>query len=235
MKKVIHKADSRGHVNLGWLNSYHSFSFSSYNNPEKIRFGALRVLNDDSVAPGKGFGQHPHENMEIISIPLSGALKHRDTTGREAVIRSGDVQIMSAGTGLYHAEMNNSSTEEVKFLQIWIYPKEKNIAPRYDQKSFNKADWKNQWQLVVSPIANDQTILINQDAYISLGNIEKGHSLDYQIKQEGNGVYIFILEGKVSVDDELLDRRDAIGITAAAQIKISAADNAEILLLEIPV
>lgn len=234
MKKIIHKADSRGHASHGWLNSFHTFSFSSYHNPERVHFGALRVLNDDTVAPGMGFGQHPHDNMEIISIPLYGELKHRDTTGTEAVIKTGDVQIMSAGSGLQHSEMNNSRTDEVKFLQIWVFPKERNIKPRYDQKTFEEKDRINQWQTIVAPDKKDDAIWINQDAWFSLTKLEKGKSINYNMHKNGNGAYIFILKGEAKVDDELLSGRDGIGITDADLINISTETEADILLMEVP-
>ncbi len=235
MKSIIHKANSRGHANHGWLNSYHTFSFSSYQNPERVHFGALRVLNDDTVAPGMGFGQHPHDNMEIISIPVSGELKHRDTTGTEAVIKTGDIQIMSAGSGLQHSEMNNSRTEEVKFLQIWVFPKERNIQPRYDQKTFNELERINNWQLIVSPEKSTESIWINQDAWFSLSKLEKGKSLNYSLNKKGNGVYAFILNGDVKVADQLLNTKDGLGITDADEISFRADTNAEILLMEVPI
>jgi quercetin 2,3-dioxygenase len=234
MKKVIHKAATRGHANHGWLNSFHTFSFSSYHNPERVHFGALRVLNDDTVAPGMGFGQHPHDNMEIISIPLSGELKHRDTTGTEAVIKTGDVQIMSAGSGLQHSEMNNSRTEEVKFLQIWVFPKEKNIKPRYDQKTFDASERISKWQLIVSPEKSEDSIWINQDAWFSLSRLEKGKSLDYTLHKKGNGVYVFILKGDAQVAGESLQSRDGLGISESDEVNFSTDTEAEILLLELP-
>ncbi|MDX2048265.1 MAG: pirin family protein [Chitinophagaceae bacterium] len=234
MSTVLHKAGTRGHANHGWLDSYHTFSFSSYHNPERVHFGALRVLNDDTVAPGMGFGQHPHDNMEIISIPLKGELKHRDTTGREAVIKTGDVQIMSAGSGLQHSEVNNSNKEEVKFLQIWVFPKKRNIEPRYDQKTFDTAERKNQWQVVVSPEEKDNAIWINQDAYFSLGNLEKGKELTYDIRKDGNGVYVFVIGGNVTIEGTELNSRDGLGITDAKKIKIKADSDAEVLLIDVP-
>jgi quercetin 2,3-dioxygenase len=234
MKTILHAAASRGHANHGWLNSYHSFSFAHYHNPERLHFGALRVLNDDTVAPGMGFGQHPHDNMEIVSIPLSGQLKHRDTTGTEAIIRTGDVQIMSAGSGLEHSEMNGSRTEAVKFLQIWVFPKLKNIQPRYEQKYFDPSNRKNSLQVVVSPEKNADSIWINQDAWFSLSAPEKGHTINYTLHQEGNGVYLFMLTGKASVNGQSLDARDGMGISGTDAFSIEALENADILLMEIP-
>ena len=191
MKAILHKAADRGHVNFGWLDSHHSFSFGHYNDPEKIHFGALRVLNDDVVSGGGGFGTHPHDNMEIVSIPLKGNLEHKDSIGTHAVIRQNDVQIMSAGTGIQHSEKNQHEGEEVRFLQIWVFPKEKNIKPRYDQKTFNPADRLNKLKTVVAPDDVD-AVWINQDAWFSLGKFENGHIENYKIKNDGNGVYAFV-------------------------------------------
>lgn len=234
MQKIVHKANTRGHANHGWLNSYHSFSFAGYHNPERVHFGLLRVLNDDTVAPGMGFGQHPHDNMEIVSIPLKGALQHKDTTGRDAIIQSGDVQIMSAGSGLMHSEFNHSKTEEVQFLQIWVFPKERNITPRYDQKTFTPEERKNKWQLVVSPDKNDSSIWINQDAFFSLSNLQAGIELDYSLKNKTNGVYIFLLEGSVEIASEKLSRRDAIGLWETGLVRIKSTADSQVLLMEIP-
>ncbi len=197
MKTVIHKAAERGHANLGWLNSYHSFSFSSYQDAAKMNFGALRVLNDDTVRGGMGFGKHPHENMEIISIPLQGDLHHKDSTGRDKIIKQGDVQIMSAGSGISHSEANASKTDEVRFLQIWIYPKEYDITPRYEQKTFEVKDRQNKWQTVVAPDYTD-AVLINQDAWLSLSNLSAGNSMVYDLHKPANGLYVFLIEGEAN-------------------------------------
>ncbi|WMJ73110.1 pirin family protein [Cytophagaceae bacterium ABcell3] len=234
MDKVIHRSGERGYADHGWLKSYHSFSFAGYYDPEKVNFGALRVLNDDSVAPGKGFGMHPHENMEIISIPLSGELEHKDNMGNATVIRTGDVQIMSAGTGVKHSEFNHSKSEPVKFFQIWVFPKEKNIQPRYDQRTFDIAGRINQWQLVVAPGPSEQTVTINQDAWFSLGNPQKGTALDYKLNKPGNGVYLFVIEGSVEVTGETLQRRDAIGLDNLSEVKVNATSDSQLLLMEIP-
>jgi hypothetical protein len=234
MNTILHTAQSRGHANHGWLDSYHTFSFAHYHNPERIHFGALRVLNDDTVAPGMGFGQHPHDNMEIISIPLSGQLRHRDTTGTEAVIRTGDVQIMSAGSGLEHSEMNGSRTEPVKFLQIWVFPRERNIKPRYDQKTFATEDRKNSLQLVVSPDTADGVIWINQDAWFSLTAPEQSKTVSYSLHREGHGVYLFVLSGSVSVNGQALGPRDGMGITGTQGFDITAIEHAEVLIMEVP-
>lgn len=233
MKKVIHKADSRGIANFGWLNSKHTFSFGQYFDPERINFGKLRVLNDDIVVGGAGFPTHPHSNMEIVSIPLSGALAHKDSTGTEQIIKTGEVQIMSAGSGLTHSEYNASKSEEVNFLQIWILPKEENINPRYDQKVFNEEKRQNTVQTVVSPEKND-SLWINQDAWFSLSDIDEGKTINYQINNEENGIYAFVIEGNVKVADETLGDRDAVGIQNQSSIDITALKDTKILLIEIP-
>lgn len=233
MKSVVHRSIERGHANHGWLDSYHSFSFASYYNPSRMHFGALRVLNDDTVAPGYGFGKHPHDNMEIVSIPLKGDLHHQDSTGRDKIIRQGDVQIMSAGKGITHSEKNARKDEEVKFLQIWIFPKEKNIEPRYDQKTFSEAERMNLWQTVVAP-NNPDAALINQDAWFCLGKIEAGHSINYSIQKPGNGVYVFIISGQVELNGEILESRDAMGVWEMDVISSKAVSQAEILLIEVP-
>ncbi|MTI20717.1 pirin family protein [Fulvivirga sp. RKSG066] len=234
MKKVIHKANTRGHANHGWLDSHHSFSFASYHNPERMSFGMLRVLNDDWVEGGAGFGTHPHDNMEIVSIPLSGALEHKDSTGNTEVIYTNDVQIMSAGSGLMHSEFNHSKSEKVNFLQIWVFPKERNITPRYEQKTFEPGERLNKIQTVVSPEKDGEPIWINQDAFFSLGKFDAGKSFTYDIRKEGNGVYVFLLKGDVQVEDERLQKRDAIGITEASEISMQAQSDTEILFIEVP-
>ncbi len=235
MKKIIHKAGDRGYNNLDWLKSFHSFSFGQFYDQDKMNFGLLRVLNDDFVEKSMGFGTHGHDNMEIVSIPLSGSLKHKDSMGNDAVIRTGDVQIMSAGTGIKHSEYNESSTDPVKFLQIWVFPKEKNIIPRYDQKTFSEEEKLNQFLTVVSPDRNDEkAIWINQDAWFSLSNLEAGKEIEYQLHQNGNGVYVFLLEGVIAVADEILRRRDAIGLYETSSFKIEANNDAKILLIEVP-
>ncbi|MDX1629222.1 MAG: pirin family protein [Fulvivirga sp.] len=234
MEKVIHKAESRGHANHGWLDSHHTFSFAGYHNPERMRFGLLRVLNDDIVAGGQGFGKHPHDNMEIISIPLSGALKHEDTTGRSEVIRTHDVQIMSAGSGLMHSEFNHSDIEEVNFLQIWVFPKEKNIEPRYEQKTFPPDQRQNEIKTVVSPRKDEDTLWINQDAYFSLASLDDGIEKTYEIQKPANGVYAFVIEGQVEINGEVLNKRDGMGVVDVEQINIQAKEKTELLLIEVP-
>lgn len=233
MNTVVHKSDSRGFADHGWLRSRHSFSFAGYYNPDRVHFGALRVLNDDKVAGGQGFGAHPHDNMEIISIPLSGDLEHRDSTGRSEVIRQGDVQIMSAGSGLRHSEYNHHQDKPVEFLQIWVFPKERDIRPRYELKSYSATDRVNKFQTVVSP-EGGEALTINQDAWFSLGDLEKGRSLDYQLNKEANGLYAFVLTGEATIAGESLGQRDAVGVTDTEHVGITADTNTEILLMEVP-
>ena len=234
MKTVLHKAATRGHANHGWLNSYHSFSFGGYYEPSRLHFGMLRVLNDDSVAAGMGFGTHPHDNMEIISIPLSGDLKHKDSMGNESIIKQGDIQVLSAGTGISHSEMNANHDSEVKFLQIWIVPNKKNVQPRYGQITLDEAKMKNNLLQVLSPKENDEGVWIHQDAWFSMGNLEKGFSTEYKLKNNGNGVYAFVLEGNITINREQLKKRDGLGITEADVLAITAEDDAKLLLMEIP-
>jgi redox-sensitive bicupin YhaK (pirin superfamily) len=234
MIKIIHRAEERGGANHGWLDTRHSFSFANYYNPEKMGFGLLRVLNDDWVAPGMGFGKHPHDNMEIISIPLQGALKHADSTGREAVISTGDVQIMSAGSGITHSEVNASNSEKVNFLQLWIFPAEKNITPRYEQKTFNEEDRKNKFLTVVSPEKDSNSVWINQDAYLALGNLDTQTTTTYKLNKPNHGAYVYVLEGSVEVAGEILSKRDALGIANTADIKVEAKENSQLLIIEVP-
>jgi redox-sensitive bicupin YhaK (pirin superfamily) len=232
---ILHKAADRGHANHGWLNSYHTFSFGSYYNPQNMNFGALRVLNDDTVSGGRGFGQHPHDNMEIISIPLDGDLEHEDSIGNKAVIRKGDIQAMSAGTGIYHSEKNAHNNELVKFLQIWIYPNKKNIEPRYDQLTLNLADRHNRLQQILSPNADDEGVWIYQNAWFHIAQFDKGTNTNYTLKGGlGNGVYAFILSGDVSINGQQLSTRDGFGIWDAENIQITADSDAEFLLMEVP-
>ncbi len=233
MNTILYKATERGHANHGWLNSYHSFSFANFYDAAKIHFGALRVLNDDTVKGGFGFSKHPHDNMEIVSIPLSGDLEHRDSTGRHAIIRQGDVQIMSAGSGIAHSEMNANKDQEVKFLQIWVFPKKQDITPRYEQKTFAPADRHNVIKTVVAP--DDETaVWINQDAWFSLANFDNGFTGTYQLRNENNGLYAFVLEGEATIANEELGKRDALGITGTKDVSITAKGNLEILLIEVP-
>jgi redox-sensitive bicupin YhaK (pirin superfamily) len=231
---ILHKAETRGHANHGWLNSYHSFSFANYYNPERMHFGALRVLNDDTVDAGKGFGTHPHDNMEIISIPLEGDLEHKDSMNNVAVIKNGDIQVMSAGTGIYHSEYNKDRAHRVKFLQIWVYPDKMNVEPRYGQITLNAEDRHNKLQQILSPNPDDEGVWIHQNAWFHLGQFDKGVSADYTLKAKGNGVYIFVLSGDVKINDQLLHTRDGYGIWDTDSFTITAETGAEFLLMEVP-
>jgi redox-sensitive bicupin YhaK (pirin superfamily) len=233
MKTVFHAADRRGHVNFGWLDSHHSFSFGHYHDPEKMHFGMLRVLNDDIIEGGSGFGAHPHDNMEIVSIPLYGALEHKDSTGTSEVIKQGDVQIMSAGSGLKHSEYNHYKDKETSFLQVWVIPKKRNIEPRYDQKNFDPLNRHNQFQTVVAP-DDSAAVWINQDAWFSLGKMDSGFTTSYAFKKAGNGVYAFVLDGNVTINGQSLFKRDAVGIWDTDELNIEASTNAEVLLIEVP-
>lgn len=232
MKKTFHKADSRGYADHGWLRSNHTFSFASYFNSERMNFGCLRVLNDDIIQPGKGFDTHSHNNMEIISIPVYGEITHKDSTGSEEVLRTGEIQLMSAGSGLTHSEYNKSN-KELNFLQIWIYPKVKNIQPNYQQKSFETDSNKNQLILAVSP-ENSDSLKINQDAYISIGNFDSYKKIEYKLNNSSNGVYIFLINGQCVVDGTTLNNRDAVGIYETDSIEIDTIQDSYILLIEIP-
>lgn len=234
MKTVLHKADTRGHANHGWLNSHHSFSFANYYHPERMHFGVLRVLNDDVVAPGRGFGTHPHDNMEIISIPLEGDLEHKDSMGNTTVIRQGDIQVMSAGTGVMHSEYNKKTDQEVRFLQIWLFPNKKDVTPRYDQISIQDQDLKNQLTQILSPNPDDAGVWINQNAWFHLGNLDKGFATNYQVKDPKNGVYVFVLEGNITVNDQPLQKRDGFGIWDTDQLSIKADSQAKVLLMDVP-
>lgn len=234
MKTVLHKASTRGHANLGWLDTNHTFSFAHYYNPERIHFGALRVLNDDFVEGGMGFGRHPHDNMEIISIPLSGDLEHKDSMGNSTVIRENDVQIMSAGSGVEHSEFNKNKDKKVNFLQIWVFPKKRNIQPRYSQKTFNPEDRINKLQLVVSPDEKSEGVLINQDAWFYLGNLKQGFETKHRLNKETNGIYAFVINGEVAINDVELSKRDGLGIWDQTEITIKSKSDAELLLMELP-
>ncbi len=234
MKSIFHPASERGHVNFGWLDSHHSFSFGRWYNPEKVHFGALRVLNDDVVSGGGGFGTHPHDNMEIVSIPLNGSLAHKDSTGTDGIIRTGDVQIMSAGSGISHSEYNYSKTDPVNFLQVWVLPKVLQIKPRYDQKTFDPSGRHNRWQVVVSPEVSDAGLWINQDARFALADISQGSSLDYVSRFSGSGVYVFVIEGELLVDGKTLAKRDGMGIWETDSFSIRALQASSVLAIEIP-
>ncbi len=234
MTTTFYPASERGHVNFGWLDSHHSFSFGNWHNRDKVHFGALRVLNDDAIKGGKGFDTHPHENMEIVTIPIKGALAHKDSTGAEGIIYSGDVQIMSAGSGINHSEYNASHYDAVTLLQIWIFPKLTGIKPRHDQQTFDPAGRNSQWQIVVSPRPEDQALKINQDARLALTHLAAGTSMAFHRAFPANGVYLFLLEGQATVDKQTLQRRDGLGITDTDEFTIHADTGAELLAIEVP-
>ncbi len=231
---ILHPADTRGDANHGWLHSKHTFSFANYYNPDRMHFGVLRVLNDDIVAAGMGFGTHPHDNMEIISIPLEGDLEHKDSMGNVAVIRNGDIQVMSAGTGITHSEYNKNKSQQVKFLQIWVFPNKRNVTPRYDQITLNPADRHNKLQQIVSPNPNDAGVWINQNAWFNLGNFDQNVSTEYTLNNKNNGLYVFNLSGNLEINGQTLNPRDGFGIWDTDKVSIKAQTNAEFLLMEVP-
>jgi len=235
MKITLHKADTRGVAEHGWLSSRHTFSFAAYRDPERVRFGLLRVINDDVVKPSMGFGTHPHENMEIISIPLAGELRHQDSMGNAQNIKAGEVQIMSAGTGIRHSEYNGSDSEVVNFLQIWVLPEKRDIEPRYDQKLFSADERQGRLQNIVSPEQNDGGVWINQQAWFWLGDFKAGQSATYTIKRSGNGAYFFVLEGGVAAAGEQLERRDGIGVEGAETVDFEATEDCQLLVMDVPV
>jgi len=231
---ILHKANTRGNANHGWLQSFHTFSFANYYNPERMNFGVLRVLNDDTVAAGMGFGTHPHQNMEIISIPLVGDLEHQDSMGNKTVIRNGDIQVMSAGTGVQHSEYNKNQDKEVKFLQIWVIPNKQSVAPRYDQITLNKEERHNKLQQILSPNPEDAGVWIHQDAWFHLGKFDKDIAAEYSFKKQGNGLYVFVLNGEVTVNNQELNSRDGFGIWNTDKVTIKANSDTEFLLMEVP-
>ncbi len=231
---ILHKASSRGHADHGWLNAYHSFSFASWYNPERIQFGMLRVLNDDTVAAGMGFGTHPHDNMEIITIPLEGDLAHKDSMGNSSTIKTGDVQVMSAGTGIQHSEFNPNANLQTKLFQIWLFPKYRNVEPRYQQITLNVALQKNNFAQILSPNPDDEGVWIHQDAWFYLSDFEANFSKTLTLQKEGNGFYIMTIEGEILVNGEILEKRDAIGIWETNEIEIKANSNSRFLIMEIP-
>ncbi|MEI7676146.1 MAG: pirin family protein [Bacteroidales bacterium] len=234
MKTVLHTADSRGHANHGWLDSYHTFSFANYYNPNRVNFGVLRVLNDDCVAAGKGFGKHPHDNMEIISIPLSGDLEHHDSMGNHGIITSGEIQVMSAGTGITHSEFNANSENEVRFLQIWVIPNQKNVTPRYDQISLADIHKPEALYQILSPNADDQGVWIHQNVWFHLGELSAGWSGKYDWKETENGVYFFVIEGEVTIGGQHLSHRDGLGITETTSVEIVTHSATKLLVMEVP-
>ena len=234
MNTILHKAETRGHANHGWLDSHHTFSFANYYNPERMNFGVLRVLNDDQVSEGRGFGTHPHDNMEIISIPLEGDLEHKDSMGNVAVIKEGDVQVMSAGTGIFHSEYNKNRDEPVKFLQIWVFPNKKNVNPRYDQVTLDKEKMKNQFHQVLSPNPEDDGVWVHQDAWFHMADLDNGVKTDYELKGNNSGVYAFVIDGDVVINGQELNKRDGYGIWNTDKIEVQASSNARVLLMEVP-
>jgi len=232
---VLHKAATRGHANHGWLDSYHTFSFAGYHNPDRMNFGVLRVLNDDKIDPAMGFGMHRHDNMEIISIPLKGDLEHKDSMGNTGIIKRGDIQVMSAGSGIQHSEYNHSQNNATEFLQIWVFPNKRNVEPRYDQITLNENDRQNKFQQILSPDPDDEGVWIHQNAWFHIGQFDKDVSSEYQIKGKGNGVYVFIISGSATVEGQELDRRDGMGIWDINELKVTSnAPQTEILLMEVP-
>lgn len=237
MKTTLYRASSRGHANHGWLDSYHTFSFANYYDPNRINFGALRVVNDDIVKGGEGFGTHPHDNMEIVSIPLYGDLEHKDSMGHTEVIHSGEVQVMSAGTGITHSEYNSNENKPVNFFQIWVFPNKKDVEPRYDQRAFEFDHKKNELIQIVGPVNDKENsgLWIHQDAWFNIGTFSKGSQVDYKVKRGGNGVFAMVVEGEFTIGDQKLYHRDAVGISDVEQVKLSAdTENARILLIDVP-
>jgi len=235
MNSIIHRAETRGYANHGWLDTHHTFSFANYYNPERMHFGVLRVLNDDRVAAGMGFGTHPHDNMEIISIPLEGDLEHKDSMGNVSVIKNGDIQVMSAGTGITHSEYNRNRNSEVRFLQIWVFPNKKNVTPRYDQITLKDLDRHNKFQQILSPYPEDEGVWIHQNAWFHLADLEKGKSIEYNMKDTRNGLYTFLLNGKIKINDNELNKRDGIGLWSVdGVLKYEGLENSQILTMEVP-
>ncbi len=234
MKTIVHKANTRGHADHGWLKSKHTFSFANYYNPDRMGFGALRVINDDHVEGGMGFGTHPHRDMEIISIPTAGKLAHKDTIGTNGIIESGEVQVMSAGTGIAHSEMNGNADVPVKFFQIWVMPNKQGVEPRYQQLKIADLLTPNEFSQILSPNPDDAGVWIHQDAWFHMGNLEKGVSASYELKGNQHGVYVFVIEGKVKVGDEVLDTRDGMGIIDTKSFDVEALEDSRVLLMEVP-
>jgi redox-sensitive bicupin YhaK (pirin superfamily) len=232
MKTTFHAADTRGHANHGWLDAKHSFSFASWYNPERIHFGMLRVLNDDIVAAGMGFGKHPHDNMEIITIPLSGAIKHQDSMGFSEIIEAGEVQVMSAGTGIYHSEFNPNQDQALNLFQIWIFPDKKQVEPRYAQRKYNLEN--DAFTPLVGPKDSGLSTWIHQNAWISMGNFNQQTSINYALNEPNNGVYLMLIEGEISVGEQRLQTKDAIGISQTENIDIQIFEPSKILIIEVP-
>jgi len=234
MKTILHKSETRGHANHGWLDTRHTFSFADYYNPQRVHFGMLRVLNDDRIAPGEGFGKHPHDNMEIITIPLYGDLEHKDSMGNHGVITTGEIQVMSAGTGIFHSEFNKNKDKEVGLLQIWVFPNKKNVTPRYDQITLADIQKPDEFYQILSPNSEDQGVWIYQNAWFHLGDLSEGWKGTYQLKDKKNGVYFFVIEGKVIVTGQELNRRDGLGVSEAESIEITTSAKTKLLVMEVP-
>ena len=234
MKTLLHKAATRGHANHGWLNTHHTFSFANYYNPERVHFGVLRVLNDDWIAGGEGFGEHPHDNMEIITIPLKGAVEHKDNMGNKGIINAGEIQVMSAGTGIFHSEFNPLKDTALELLQIWVFPDKKNVTPRYDQQSLADLEKSNEFYQILSPNPDDQGVWIHQQAWFNLGNFSAGWEGSYKLNNSKSGVYIFVIEGEASVAETTFYRRDGLGIWETEEIQISIKQDSIILIMEVP-
>lgn len=235
MNTILHKADTRGDADHGWLHSKHTFSFANYHDSERMNFGVLRVLNDDTVSEKRGFGTHPHKDMEIVSIPLEGDLKHQDNMGNATVIKQGDIQVMSAGTGVMHSEYNNSPDKPVKFLQIWVVPNKRDVAPRYDQITLNPADSKNKIQQILSPNKDDVGVWIHQNAWFNIATLDNGKEVQYHLNDsENNGVYVLVLNGDVSINGQELEERDGFGVWDVKTLDIKADSDTKILLMEVP-
>jgi redox-sensitive bicupin YhaK (pirin superfamily) len=234
MKTILHKSETRGHANHGWLDTHHTFSFANYYNPERIHFGLLRVLNDDRINGGEGFGTHPHDNMEIISIPLFGDLEHKDSMGNHGVITTGEIQVMSAGTGIFHSEFNKNKDKETQFLQIWVFPNKKNVTPRYDQISLAEIEKPNEFYQILSPNPNDQGVWIHQNAWFHLGDLSDGWEGKYELKDKKNCVYFFVIEGDVNIAGQELNRRDGLGVSETNSVAIKTNSLTKLLVMEIP-
>jgi len=234
MKTILHKSDTRGHANHGWLDTHHTFSFANYYNPERVNFGALRVLNDDWIASGEGFGTHPHDNMEIITIPLIGAVEHKDSMGNHGEIAAGEIQVMSAGTGIFHSEFNRNKNQELQLLQIWVIPNKRNVTPRYDQISLAAVEKPDELYQILSPNPNDQGVWIHQNAWFHFGDLSEGWEGKYELKDKNNGIYFFVIEGEVTVAGQKLSRRDGLGVSETASIEISSEGLSKLLIMEIP-
>ena len=234
MNSVIHKANTRGYADHGWLKANHSFSFANYYNPDRMNFGVIRVLNDDSIAPERGFGTHPHDNMEIITIPLEGDLKHQDNMGNGTVIKNGDIQVMSAGTGITHSEFNANNDSHCKLLQIWLFPNKKNVTPRYDQISISTLSKKNKLYQILSPNKNDQGVWIHQNAWFHIGKYDSKSKDEYSLNDKENGIYLFVIDGEININDQRLSKRDGMGLWNLSQINFEAKANSRLLVMEVP-